>query len=214
MFGTRGRSHAVRAKALASRGHMRFTRPMSKTESSLAELLARHVPTDDKEREDLERMRAFATGLSRPFSRAQPDAHFTGSAVVVDPTGARVVLLHHGKLKRWLQPGGHSDEVDAGSMEATALREAREETGCQVRLHPSAPRPLDVDIHTIPARKDEPQHLHLDVRYLVIADDPEALVHDPAESFGAQWLSWEEALARADEPPLRRLLEKARAACP
>jgi 8-oxo-dGTP pyrophosphatase MutT (NUDIX family) len=181
-------------------------------DSPLVELLSRHVPADGKEREDLERMRAFAGELASPFSRAQPAAHFTGSAVVVDPAGGRVVLLHHGKLKRWLQPGGHADEADGGLMEATALREAREETGCRVRLHPTAPRPLDVDIHRIPARKDEPEHLHLDVRYLIVAEDPEALAHDPNESFGAQWLPWEEALERADEAPLRRLLEKARAA--
>ncbi|MBN1206016.1 MAG: NUDIX hydrolase [Myxococcaceae bacterium] len=184
----------------------------SMTESPLLELLARHVPADPKEREDLERMRAFATELERPFSRAQAPAHFTGSAVVVDPAGERVVLIHHGKLQRWLQPGGHAEEADGGSMEAAALREAREETGCQVRLHPSAPRPLDVDIHRIPARKDEPEHLHLDVRFLVIAEDPEALRHDPNESFGAQWLAWSEALARADEAPLSRLLRKAQAA--
>lgn len=184
----------------------------SKMDTPLLELLSRHVPADEKERDDLERMRAFAAELPSPFSRSQPGAHFTGSAVVVDPAGERVVLIHHGKLKRWLQPGGHAEQADGGSMEVSALREAREETGCQVRLHPSAPRPLDVDIHRIPARKDEPEHLHLDVRYLVVAEDPEALAHDPNESFGAQWLDWAEALQRADEPPLRRLLEKARAA--
>lgn len=185
---------------------------VSKTNAGLLELLTRHVPADAKEREDLERMRAFATELPSPFSRSQLEAHFTGSAVVVDPTGARVVLIHHGKLKRWLQPGGHAEEADGGSMEVSALREALEETGCQVHLHPTAPRPLDVDVHRIPARKDEPEHLHLDVRYLVVAENPEALVHDPNESFGAQWLGWAEALQRADEAPLRRMLEKARAA--
>jgi 8-oxo-dGTP pyrophosphatase MutT (NUDIX family) len=192
---------------------MRFIRAMPlTTDSSLVQLLARHTPSDAKEREDLERMRAFATELPSPFSRSQATAHFTGSAVVVDPSGERLVLIHHGKLKRWLQPGGHAEAADGGSMEASALREAREETGCQVHLHPTAPRPLDVDIHTIPARKDEPEHLHLDVRYLVIAENPQALVHDPSESSGAQWLGWAEALERADEAPLRRLLEKARAA--
>lgn len=181
-------------------------------DAPLVELLSRHVPADAKEREDLGRMRAFAAELPSPFSRSQATAHFTGSAVVVDPAGERLVLIHHGKLKRWLQPGGHADEVDGGLMETTALREAREETGCRVRLHPTALRPLDVDVHRIPARKDEPEHLHLDVRYLIVAEDPEALAHDPNESFGAQWLSWAEALERADEPPLRRLLEKARTA--
>lgn len=184
---------------------------MTAPRTSLHELLAHHVPTDDKEREDLARMRTFAGELERPFSRKQERAHFTGSAMVVDLAGERVALVHHAKLKRWLQPGGHAEELDAGSMEATALREAREETGCRVRLHERAPRPLDVDVHTIPARKDEPEHLHLDVRYLVVAENPEALAHDPGESAGARWLTWDEALAWADEAPLRRMLEKARA---
>jgi len=178
----------------------------------LRALLSRHVPQDLKEREDLDLMRRFASELERPFSRKQLRAHFTGSAVVVDPAGERVALVLHGKFNRWLQPGGHAEDADAGRMEASALREAREETGCRVSLHPSAPRPLDVDAHSIPARKDEPEHLHLDVRYLVVAEDPEALLHDPNESSGAQWFGWDEALARVgEEAPLRRLMEKARA---
>lgn len=179
---------------------------------TLVELLAAHHPADEKETADLRELRGFAVSLSAPFSREQWPAHFTGSAVVVTPDGAKVCLVLHAKLKRWLQPGGHADVVDGGDMEKTALREAREETGCQVELHPSAPRPIDVDVHVIPARKTEPEHRHLDVRYLVVAKNPEALEHDPDESHGAQWLSWDEAIARADEAPLRRLLTKARAA--
>jgi 8-oxo-dGTP pyrophosphatase MutT (NUDIX family) len=180
----------------------------------LTELLAAHHPTDAKEIADLREMREFASSLAQPFSREQWPAHFTGSAVVVTPDGSKVCLVLHAKLKRWLQPGGHADVVDAGSMEATALREAREETGCEVELHPTAPRPLDVDVHVIPARKMDPEHRHLDVRYLVVAKNPEALAHDPNESHGAQWLTWDEALARADEEPLRRMLKKARHCLP
>src|SRR5438132_8205968 len=110
-------------------------------------------------------MRDYARMLERPFSRSQAVAHFTGSAVVTDPGGERVCLVHHAKLNRWLQPGGHADDSDAGSLEATALREAGEETGLSVVLHPTAPRPLDLDVHRIPERKGEPAHHHLDVRY-------------------------------------------------
>jgi 8-oxo-dGTP pyrophosphatase MutT (NUDIX family) len=180
--------------------------------SALSSVLAAHVPTDDKERADLTAMQDFAATLAAPFSRAQWPAHFTGSAVVVDPAGQRVCLVLHGKLHRWLQPGGHADEADGGDLSVTALREAREETGLSVALHPRAPRPLDVDVHVIPARRADPEHRHLDVRYLVVAANPEALAHDPSESHGAQWLSWDEALARADEPALTRMLAKARAA--
>ena len=109
-------------------------------------------------------MRAFARQLAEPFSRAQETAHFTGSAVIVDPEGRRVCLVHHAKLGRWLQPGGHADAADEGSMALSALREAHEETGMRVSLHPSASRPFDVDVHVIPARKTEPEHRHLDVR--------------------------------------------------
>jgi len=180
----------------------------------LVALLESHHPQDSQERADLETMRAAARSLERPFSREQAGAHFTGSALVVDVEAGRVCLIHHGKLNRWLQPGGHADESDGGSMEATALREAREETGLTVRLHPTAPRPLDVDAHRIPARKQEPEHTHLDVRFLLVAEDPQALAHDPAESHGARWVTWDEALALADEPALKRLLEKGRRATP
>lgn len=175
---------------------------------TLLETLAVVAPSDEKEREDLRVMREFAASLAEPFSRKQWPAHFTGSAVVVTPDGTRVCLVLHGKLNRWLQPGGHADALDGGDLAQTALREAREETGCEVELR--SPTPLDVDVHVIPARRDEPEHRHLDVRYLVIAKNPQALQHDPNESHGAQWLTWNDALARADEAPLRRLLLKAK----
>jgi 8-oxo-dGTP pyrophosphatase MutT (NUDIX family) len=178
---------------------------------TLTALLAAHQPSDDQERADLLAMQDFASTLPDPFARTQLPAHFTGSAVVVDPAGERVLLVHHAKLNRWLQPGGHAEPGDE-SMLHTALREAREETGLEVSLHPRAPRPLDVDVHVIPARKTEPEHRHLDVRVLVVAANPDALAHDPNESHGAQWLSWPDALARADEPALRRLLQKAKQA--
>ncbi len=176
----------------------------------LLETLRAVQPADEKETADLNVMRAFAASLAEPFSRKQWPGHFTGSAVVVTPDGARVCLVLHAKLNRWLQPGGHADAADGGDMARTALREAREETGLDVEL--KSPTPIDVDVHVIPARKDEPEHRHLDVRFLVVAKNPDALAHDPNESHGAQWLTWEEALARADEAPLKRLLLKARAA--
>jgi ADP-ribose pyrophosphatase YjhB (NUDIX family) len=177
---------------------------------ALLEILNGHLPADEKERADLQLMREHARSLGEPFSRAQPTAHFTASAVVVSPGGDEVCLVHHAKLGRWLQPGGHIEAVDDGSLESATVREVSEETGLVVAFEPGAPRPLDVDAHLIPARKDEPAHHHLDVRYLVRASDATALRHDPNESFGARWLSWDEALALADEPALTRLLVKAR----
>src|SRR4051794_36645143 len=141
--------------------------------------LHHHVPADGKERADLAAMGVYFTTLAEPFSRKQWPAHFTGSALVLDVPGRRVCMILHGKLHRWLQPGGHAEPADSRDLEATALREAREETGLEVELHASAPRPLDVDAHLIPAKGDEPAHTHLDVRYAVVAKNPAALKHDP-----------------------------------
>jgi len=133
----------------------------------LIHLLQQHITFDDGEEADRCAMLRLAHELADPLSREEPRAHFTASAYVVDEEGLRTCLVEHPKLARLLQPGGHIEPSDI-SLEAAALREAREETTLEVELHSTAPRPLDVDIHEIPARAGEPTHLHLDVRYLVV----------------------------------------------
>ena len=53
--------------------------------------------------------------------------NLTGSAWLVTPDRRSTVLLHHKKLNRWLQPGGHAD--GNGNLFEVALHEASEETG-------------------------------------------------------------------------------------
>jgi 8-oxo-dGTP pyrophosphatase MutT (NUDIX family) len=119
-----------------------------------------------------------------------------------------VLLLHHRKLHRWLQPGGHGDSGETAG-EDVALREAAEETGLAgLRLHPAAPRPLDVDVHEIPARGAEPAHEHLDLRYLVLAEGGDELRRCAEETNDLRWFAWEE-LPTVDRG-LRRALLKAR----
>ena len=134
---------------------------------NVVELLRAYVACDDREEADRCAMLRLAEELERPTSRDQPRAHFTASAYVVDEDGARTCLVAHVKLGRLLQPGGHVEPTDL-TLEAAALREAREETGLELELHPSAPRPFDLDIHEIPERPGEPAHFHLDVRYLLV----------------------------------------------
>jgi 8-oxo-dGTP pyrophosphatase MutT (NUDIX family) len=152
----------------------------------------------------------FVARHANPFDRNIAEGHLTGSALVVSAAADRVLLLHHRKLHRWLQPGGHADPGEA-SGEAVALREAREETGIDgLALHPTAPRPLDVDIHAIPARGDEPAHEHLDLRYLVVAPDGAALTLKTEESNDLRWFRWDELPPLGLDPGLARALAKVR----
>ncbi len=178
---------------------------------TLAEVLGRHASADAEEAADLRYIRAFVARHPDPFDRRIPEAHLTGSAVVVAASGDQVLLLHHRKLDRWLQPGGHADPGET-TGEEVALREAREETGILgLVLHPTAPRPLDVDIHDIPARGGEPAHQHLDLRYLVLAPHGATAAHTIAESRELRWVRWDEVEALGPDRGLRRALAKARA---
>jgi len=172
--------------------------------------LAGHVPADAEERADLQRMRSFVGRYRNPFDRRLGEGHLTGSALLIDHAGARIALLHHRKLDRWLQPGGHAEahERDGGEV---ALREAHEETGLSgLSLHPHAPRPLDVDIHEIPARPGEPAHLHLDLRYLICAPENAELRLAESEAHQIRWFSWDELAQLELDPGLIRAVAKAR----
>jgi 8-oxo-dGTP pyrophosphatase MutT (NUDIX family) len=173
--------------------------------------LGRHAPADAEEAGDLAEILAFVDRHPDPFDRRISEGHLTGSAVVVSAAGAPVLQRHHRKLGRWLQPGGHAEPGEREGA-VIALREAREETGIRgLALHPSAPRPLDVDVHPIPARGDEPAHRHLDLRYLVVAPPDSRPRRQAAEARALRWFTWQEVTALDLDPGLRRALRAARA---
>jgi 8-oxo-dGTP pyrophosphatase MutT (NUDIX family) len=179
----------------------------------LQQILSRHEPGDEAEAEDLSRIRAFVAVHDHPFDRAIARGHLTASAMVLTADGERVLLLFHPKLRRWLQPGGHAEQGETQG-ETIALREALEETGLSgLALHPEAPRPLDVDVHDIPAREHEPAHEHLDLRYLVTADHATDLRPAEGETTKVRWFAWDELPSLDLDHGLRRALAKARHWC-
>ncbi len=139
------------------------------------------------------------------WQRTTLEGHITGSAWVLSPDGLSVLLIHHKKLNRWLQPGGHVDETD-DTVADTALRELVEETGLkEVRL--SKQQLFDVDVHEIPARGHEPAHLHLDLRYRFQAGKME-LAADFSEVDNIQWVPLTSLVAEGTEQSIRRMAMK------
>lgn len=145
------------------------------------------------------RILAFIAEHPDALHRSCLDGHLTGSGIVVDPATGESLLIHHAKLGRWLQPGGHAD--GDGNLASVAWREASEETGLQ-GLRAVTPA-IDVDVHLIPARPGEPEHLHLDLRHLILIGD-ERRPAPNHETLGARWM-------RADEPEIAGTTELHRA---
>jgi 8-oxo-dGTP pyrophosphatase MutT (NUDIX family) len=170
---------------------------------ALSEAFARYALRFPEEA-DLARFADWLRHASDPFHRETQAGHFTGSAWLVSADGERVLLMHHRKLQRWLQLGGHADG-DA-NLPNVALREAEEESGL-VDLE-VLPEIFDMDLHVIPARRDEPEHWHYDVRYVVVARGSEVFTVNE-ESLD---LAWRDIAQLAGDPAvdvsLRRMAAK------
>lgn len=140
------------------------------------------------------------------FERSCLSGHFTGSAWILNHDHSKALLVHHKKLNRWLQPGGHADgEVNLFNV---AYREAREETGISgFQMHGSI---FDLDIHLIPKRKDVPAHYHFDLRAMLTADEQENIVINE-ESNDVKWISINKISSLlSDNSSITRMVNKTR----
>ena len=123
--------------------------------------------------------------------RATLPGHLTTSAFVLSPDHARILLIDHVVIGRWLQPGGHYEP--AATFNESAAREAVEETGVQgLALHPwhrGGDLPFAIDSHDVPGKpaRGEPAHIHHDLQYLVLADPRLPLVAQVEEVHAAAW---------------------------
>jgi len=168
-----------------------------------------YVPSDDRESTMRLRLTDFVRTHADCFARTQVAGHVTGSAWIVDRDATATVLVHHRKLDRWLQPGGHADGDP--DVRGVALREATEESGL-VHLTLASPRIYDLDVHAIPARRDEPAHVHYDIRYAFYAPRGEApIVSD--ESHAVAWIAFDEIERYAIDDSVRRLVAKSASLC-
>jgi 8-oxo-dGTP pyrophosphatase MutT (NUDIX family) len=170
----------------------------------LADALTRHRPRNDTEAADLDRVRALlATG--DPWHRSTA-LHVTASALIVHPPTRRVLLRWHARQQAWLQVGGHADPGETDPL-AIALREGREEAGLDDLVPWPDARVFHVVIVAVTASAHEPAHEHVDVRYVLATDSPDA-IRPENPTAALRWLSVEQAHTVTTEPNLRETLTR------
>ena len=133
-----------------------------------------------------------------PFKRSNKLGHITASGLVIHRN--KVLLIFHPFIKRWFQPGGHID--DGESPIDAAIREVYEETGFVCVPDSKDHKPIDIDIHEIPANpnRGEDAHLHIDLLYYLRITREERSTEDVAFA----WISFEQI----ESDRIKRALEK------
>ena len=175
-----------------------------------------YVPQSPQEEGDrrmiLEYIRRFPADI---LTRDNAIAHITSSGFVVNADASRVLMAHHNIYRVWAWTGGHAD--GDGDLLAVALREAREETGVE-HIRPLSEKIAAVDILPVWVHvkrgKWVPSHQHLNVSYLLVADDRDPLEVRAGENSKVGWLPAEKLLEYTNEWQMdgvyTKLLERAR----
>lgn len=180
---------------------------MSARIHELSLLLEQFTPHDAVEAEHRARMLALCRADGDPCAREHfVPGHFTASAFVLSPDRDALLLILHGKLQRWLQPGGHVDPTDTDLL-AAARREVLEEVGL-AELELLAPAPLDLDVHDIPPLRADPAHAHFDVRFLFRASSLAFQAGSDAKA--ARWVPLDQIDLELSDRSVLRAVEKLR----
>ena len=167
----------------------------------LTAVLENYVPCCEQEEKDREVMLAFLKTGTHQLDRTNEALHFTASSWIVNPKRNAVLMIYHNIYRSWAWTGGHADgEADLLSV---ALREAQEETGI-VHIRPLSTSPFSIETLTVPGHikrgKYVPSHLHLNVTYLLEADDSDAIRIKADENSGVKWVPYDEVLTVVSEP--------------
>jgi 8-oxo-dGTP pyrophosphatase MutT (NUDIX family) len=166
-------------------------------------LLNEYFPKNNVELQYKDEVLQFIEKEPNCFKRELLKGHITGSAFIVNKELTKTVLVHHAKINKWLQPGGHADGET--NIAKVALKEAEEETGLlSLKIIPEI---FDIDIHTIATRKEVSEHLHYDIRFLIMADEAE-LFQISHESTDIQWIKLNEIEKYNNEESILRMVNK------
>ncbi len=182
-----------------------------------ADALRAYSPQNEQEDADrrmiLEYIRRFPDNI---LTRDNAIAHMTSSGFVVNADASKVLMAHHNLYRVWAWTGGHADgEAD---LLAVALREAREETGVE-HVRPLSAQIASVDILPVWGHVKGGRyvcaHQHLNVSYLLVADETDPLRAREGENTRVGWLPAERLLEYTREWQMdgvyTKLLARARA---
>ena len=169
--------------------------------AELSEAIGAFRPENEQEEADKKGILAFLAANENAFTRDNIIAHMTASAWVVNHDRTKVLMVYHRIYDSWSWTGGHADGEE--NLLAVALREVTEETGVS-SVTPVSDDIFSLEILTVDGHEKHgsyvPSHLHMNVTYLLEADEEEPLTVCEDENKGVAWFGLDEALSASSEP--------------
>ena len=169
--------------------------------AELTEAIRAFRPENEQEEADKKGILAFLAANENAFTRDNIIAHMTASAWVVNHDRTKVLMVYHRIYDSWSWTGGHADGEE--DLLAVALREVTEETGVS-SVTPVSDDIFSLEILTVDGHEKHgsyvPSHLHMNVTYLLEADEEEPLTVCEVENKGVAWFGLDEALSASSEP--------------
>lgn len=175
----------------------------------LREMIERYAPCCEQEAQDKRMMLHYMDIFDDTLLRTNETAHFTASAWVVNLERNRLLMVYHNIYDSWSWTGGHADGDE--NLLSVALREVREETGLE-DLRPVSEDVFSLEILTVDAHFKRGRyvvpHLHLNLTYLIEANDAQTLRIKPDENSGVKWFDAHDAVKASTEPEMRVIYRK------
>lgn len=136
------------------------------------------------------------------------EKQFTVTGYVVNPQRTKLLLVRHKKLGKWLPAGGHLETNELPHL--AAIREVYEETGIQAKiisfgevdlelkgdLDTQIPKPYALCYQLIPKFGDTAEHIHLDMQYVLEAEESKTYKANTLEVYSARWCDKDEIITR------------------
>lgn len=168
------------------------------------------VPTNPQEESDQGLiLKLLENHPENLLSRECGIAHITSSGLILNKSLDKLLMVHHHIYNTWAWTGGHAD--GNADLLAVALEEGCEETGVQA-LTPLTEEIMSVDILPVKGHFKRgtfvSAHLHLNVSYVLIADETAPLTVNPAENSGVAWIEVDRLEEASSEPEMIAVYRK------
>ena len=172
--------------------------------NSLKEKIEKYIPYNEQEENDKKLMIKYISDFDNILTRQNEYGHFTSSAFVLNKERTKILMIYHKIYNSWAWTGGHSD--GDSNLLNVAIKEAKEETGIK-NVVPILPDIYSLEIITVDGHEKRGKyissHVHLNITYLLEADENEEIHIKEDENSGVKWFSVDEILKATSEPWVR-----------